>query len=90
MIDYRHELPNAKTELLDVELLLELVNSSACVNKLLLAGEERMTLRADINAKIAFCGFCNESFAASALNSNFVIFRMEIFFHEFPSLSFEN
>lgn len=31
-------------KLFDVELLLELINTTACIHKLLFAGEERMTL----------------------------------------------
>ena len=73
------------SKLFDVELLLELINTTAGINELLLTGEERMALRADINAKIVLCGSCNESFAASALNCYFLIFRMVIFLLVFPS-----
>jgi len=67
--------------LCEIELLFELVNSSACVNKLLLTRKERMALRAYINAQLGLCGTCLESFAASTLYRCFYIFRMYSLFH---------
>lgn len=78
-------------KLFDVELLLELINTTACIHKLLFAGEERMTLRAYINAQIVLGGSGYESLAASALNRYFLVFRMEIFLHvSYPPLRFKN
>lgn len=41
--------------LVKIIALLESVNTSACINKLLFACEERMALGTDINAQIALC-----------------------------------
>jgi hypothetical protein len=39
----------------EIETLVKAVNASACVNKLLLAGKERMALGANIYTDIFFC-----------------------------------
>ncbi len=69
-----------------LETLLELVNSSACVNKLLLSCKERMALGANVNAKLAalaLCGMCSYGFAACATNRYFFILRMDSCLHCF-------
>ena len=38
-----------------LKTLLEFINASACINKLLFAGEEGMALRANFNADLAVC-----------------------------------
>ena len=66
-----------------VKTLLKLINTSANVNKLLLSGEERMALGADVNAEFAALGRTgNEAFAASTLNGYFFVSRMESFLHD--------
>ena len=62
--------------------LLKLINASASVNKLLLTGEERMALGANINSQIAALGGLGfNNFAACASNgANFVV-RMDSVFH---------
>ena len=58
--------------------LLELVNTSAGVNKLLLTGEERMALGANFNFHLAaLCGLGRYCFAASATNYALFIIRMD-------------
>jgi hypothetical protein len=62
--------------------LLKLINASACVNKLLLTGEERMALGANINlllAALGRSGFYNLT-ACATNGANFVI-RMDSVFH---------
>ena len=61
--------------------LLELINTSACINELLLACIERVTIRADINSQITLCGKSLECVAACALNCNNLRLRMNSFFH---------
>lgn len=73
--------------LVDIELLLELVNSAAGIDHLLLAGEERMTLGAYVNTKLALCGLGRESFAASALYNCVAVGRMDSFSHDYTSVS---
>ena len=64
------------------ESLLELVNTSACINKLLLAGEEGVALRANFNSDFAsLSGLGNNSFAACALDYALFILGLNSFFH---------
>ena len=75
-----------KLLLCSLQTLLELVNASAGINKLLLAGKERMALRANFYADGVALGRTGLNFfAASALDSNFAIVRMESFFHFFDT-----
>ena len=64
---------------------LELVNSSAGIYKLLLSGEEGMTLGANFNTNltvcIALCGAYSNSFAASATDRYFLVIGMNSCFH---------
>ena len=60
---------------------LELVNASAGIDKLLLAGEERVAFRANFNADAVLSGAGHEFFAASALYSDFLVFGMYSCFH---------
>ncbi len=66
---------------LALKTTLELINTSARVNKLLLTREERMALGANFNAHIALGGFRYDSLAASAFNGAFFIIRMDTLFH---------
>jgi hypothetical protein len=63
------------------ETLLELVNTSAGVNKLLLAGEERVALGANFNAEIALGGTARNFVAACASDNAFFVFGMDAFLH---------
>ena len=61
---------------------LELVNASACVNKLLLTGEEGMALGADINSQLAALGRLGyNSLTASTSDGARLIVRMDSVFH---------
>ena len=76
---------NETKEKLLLEVLkssLELIHASAGVNKLLLTGEERMALGANINSQVAALGGLGfNNFATSAFDSaNFVV-RMDSVFH---------
>jgi hypothetical protein len=61
--------------------LFETVNTSATVNKLLLASEKRMALAADFDRQFLFGGTGLEGLAASTANQRFAIFRMDILLH---------
>ena len=64
--------------------LLELVKTSACIDKLLLAGVEGVTLGADFNSDFAALRrLGDDSFAASAANYGFLVLRMDAFLHDF-------
>ena len=73
---------------LDTVSFLELINTAARIDKLLLAGKEGMALVADIHFKRfdVLGSTCLESCAASAYYRNFVIVRMYIGLHIFTSL----
>ena len=62
--------------------LLELIYTSACIDELLLAGEEGMTLGANFNLHVTFGRTGYNSLAACALDCNFLVFGMESFFHD--------
>ena len=65
-----------------LQSLLELVNSTAGVNELLLTGKEGMALRANFNSYLAALGgsgFCN--FATSASDDAGFVIRMDSVFH---------
>ena len=65
-----------------LESSLELVNASACINKLLLARKEGMALGADINSQLAALGgFGFNNFAASASDNALLILGMNSVFH---------
>lgn len=63
---------------------LELVNTSACVNKLLLTCKEGMTLRANFNSELsALCGSCLNRLAARTSDYALFILGMHVLFHYF-------
>ena len=65
-----------------LESLLELINTSACINKLLLAGEEGVALGADFNSHLATVGGTSgDSLTACALDNNFLVLRMDSCLH---------
>ena len=62
--------------------LIELVNTSACVNELLLSCKERMALRANFNSDLAaLCGLGYNRLAACALDYALLIIRMNSLLH---------
>ena len=64
------------------ESLLELINASACINKLLLAGEEGVALGANFDSDLAsLCGLCNYGLAACALDNALFVLGLNCFFH---------
>ncbi len=72
-------------QLVEVELLLELINTSACVNKLLFAGEERMAFGTNINLNVILNGLGNIFSATSTLDSSGLVIGMETLLHfKFP------
>ena len=75
--------PTEKELLLEVgKSLLELVNTSAGVNKLLLTGEERMALGANVNSLLAALrGLGFNSFSASASDDAGLVAGMDSVFH---------
>ena len=66
---------------IELKSLLESVNTSAGINKLLLAGEERMALGADFYLDILLCGTGLYNVAASAGYGSLLIIRMDALFH---------
>jgi len=67
--------------LVEVELLLELINTSACINKLLFAGEEGVAFRANINLYVVLNRLSNIFCATSTLDSGGLVFGMDTLFH---------
>jgi hypothetical protein len=66
---------------LQTETLVELGNASAGIDKLLLAGEERVTLRADFHANILLRRTCLNHITAGAFDSSLLIIGMDSFLH---------
>ena len=89
----RNSLCRAKAQYANVETilllevldsLLELVNTSACINKLLLAGEEGVALRANFDSDLASLGgLSNNGFAACASDYALFVLGLNSFFHFF-------
>lgn len=67
--------------LIHTETLLELIDTSACVNKLLLACVVRMALRANFDSDVLLCGTCVNNVAASTSDRCFLVVRMDSFLH---------
>ena len=73
----------------DFKSSLELVNTSAGINKLLLTGKEGVTLGANFNSHFAaLCGLCCDCFSASASDYALFILRMDVLFHFFHLTKF--
>ena len=65
-----------------LESLLELINTSACINKLLLAGEEGVALRANFDSDLASLGgLGNNGFAACASDYALFVLGLNSFLH---------
>ena len=63
--------------------LLETVYAAACINKLLLAREERVALGTDIHSHLFLYRTCNELCTASADYFTFAVIGMCVWFHIF-------
>ena len=64
------------------ESLLELINTSACINKLLLAGEEGVALGANFDSDLASLGgLSNNGFAACASDYALFVLGLNSFLH---------
>ena len=66
----------------EVETLIELVDTSCRVNQLLLTSEERMALGADFHADVLSCRGCFNYLSAVALNCCGLIIGMYSGFHQ--------
>jgi hypothetical protein len=60
---------------------LEAFNAAGGIDKLLLAGKERMTLGANTHTKLGAGGTCVKHGSASASDRGFGVFGMDIWFH---------
>ena len=67
--------------LLQIESLVETVNTSTGVNQLLLAGIERVALGADFNLDVLLGGTSGKLVATSATDSGLFVSGMDAFFH---------
>src|SRR5947209_9246605 len=66
--------------------LCEAFDAAGRVDQLLLAGEERMALRADLDAQLFLGGAGRPRLAAGAVHLHLMILRMDLCFHEFTPL----
>ena len=69
--------------LFHVETLLEAVHTSTAVHQFLLAGIERMALRADFDLQLRLDGAGFERLAAHATDDRLAILGMDLFLHDF-------
>ena len=67
--------------LLQIESLVETVNTSTGINQLLLAGVERVALGADFNSDVLLGGAGGKSIATSTANRSLFVLRMDAFSH---------
>ncbi len=74
-------MPELMLQLVEIELLLELINASACIYKLLFAGEERMAFRTNINLNVILNGLGNIFCATSTLDSGGLVIGMDTLLH---------
>ena len=68
-------------QLVETELLVELGNTAAGIDQLLLASEEGVTLRADFHTNILLGGTCLNYITAGAFNSSLLIIGMNTILH---------
>jgi hypothetical protein len=68
--------------------LLEALHATRRVDELLLAGEERMALAADLEPELLLGGAGRERLAAGAVDEDFLVFGVNVLFH-LLSLPFE-
>ena len=69
------------SKLLKSEFLVELFNTAAGIDKLLLAGIEGVTFRANLNRYVLLCGACFDDFAASTPDRGLLVLGMDTFLH---------
>ena len=67
--------------LLQIESLVETVNTSTGVNQLLLAGIERVALGADFNLDVLLGGTGRKDVATSTTDGGLFVVRMDAFSH---------
>ena len=67
--------------LLQIESLVETINTSTGVNQLLLAGVERVALRADFNSDVLLSGTGRKDVATSATDRCLFVIGMDTFLH---------
>ena len=67
--------------LVEVVFVLELFNTTAAVDHLRCAGEERMACWAYVESQFFFGWFCNESVTTCASYFTFLVIRMDSFLH---------
>ena len=67
--------------LLQIESLVETVNTSTGINQLLLAGIERVALGADFNSDILLGGAGGKGVATSTANCSLFVVGMDAFSH---------
>ena len=67
--------------LFQIVLVLELLNTSAAVSKLLLACVEWVAFRADVYSHLRLVGQSHECIPTCASNFTFLIVRMDSFLH---------
>ena len=80
-IKYYEQINNRLAELLKTKALLESVNTSACINQLLLARKERMTFGTNFNTNVLLSGTCVNDIAASACNGCILVCGMHLLLH---------
>ena len=68
-------------QLLKAKLLVELGDTSAGIDQLLLASEEVVTLRADLHANVLLRGTCLNYITAGAFDRSLLIIGMDTFLH---------
>ena len=71
----------------EAKLLVELINTAAGVDQLLLTGEKGVALRADFDLDILFGGAGGDHLSARALDGSLIILRMDTFLHFSSPLS---
>ena len=69
------------SKLLKSEFLVELFNTAAGIDKLLLAGIEGVTFRANLNRYVLLCGACFYNLAAGASDGGLLVVGMDTFLH---------
>ena len=69
------------SKLLDAVLLVELINTAAGVDQLLLAGVEGVALRADLDGDVLLGGSGLDDLAAGAADGRALVIGMDSFFH---------
>jgi hypothetical protein len=68
----------------DVVTFVEPFYASGCIHHAALSGKERMTIAADFNFQLFFCGAGSELVAAGTYHYGVsIIFRMNFLFHSF-------